>query len=154
MPIVVYVPRGEALRREPEKCCGMFAFKPATGEIVWQTPAPRPECLGRRGCSNARKSPPTAIPGTVFSPSMGAHIRACDTTNGKIIWDFNALRILRQVPHNFSSRHVRLPERRCLRSEGNLQRKPKSPPFIQGVRDLPEVIFADVEAGLGKLWVI
>ena len=89
---LIYVPLGEALRREPEKGGGMFAFKPATGEIVWQTPAPRPECLGRRGCSTAQKSPPTAIPGAVFSPSMDGHIRAYDSKTGKMIWDFNALR--------------------------------------------------------------
>ena len=82
---LIYVPLGEALRREPEKGGGMFAFKPATGEIVWQTPAPRPECLGRRGCSTAQKSPPTAIPGAVFSPSMDGHIRAYDSKTGKII---------------------------------------------------------------------
>ena len=89
---LVYVPLGEASRQEPEKGGGMYAFKPANGEIAWQTPAPRPECLGRRGCSVAQKSPPTAIPGAVFSPSMDGHIRAYDSTTGRIIWDFDALR--------------------------------------------------------------
>ena len=52
------------------------------------------------------------------------------------------------------SRHVRLPEASCLRSEGNLQCKTENPPVIQRVRDLREVVFADVDAGLGELWVI
>ncbi len=89
---LVFVPLGEAERQAPEKGGGMFAFDPATGEIVWQTPAPRPECLGRRGCSSAQKSPPTAIPGAVLSPSMDGHIRAYETKTGGIIWDFDALR--------------------------------------------------------------
>ena len=89
---LVYVPLGEASRQEPEKGGGMYAFEPATGEIAWQTAAPRPECLGERGCSAAQKSPPTAIPGAVFSPSMDGHIRVYDSKTGRIIWDFDALR--------------------------------------------------------------
>ena len=40
----------------------------------------------------AQKSPPTAIPGVVFSPSMDGHVRAHDTRTGKIIWDFDTAR--------------------------------------------------------------
>lgn len=89
---LVFVPLGEALRQEPEKGGGMYAFNPADGKIVWQTPAALPECLGRKGCSTAQKSPPTAIPGAVFSPSMDGHIRAYETKSGRIVWDFDALR--------------------------------------------------------------
>ena len=89
---LVFAPLGEAVRGEPEKGGGLFAFNPATGEIVWQTPAPLPSCLGQRGCSTAQKAPPTVIPGAVFSPSMDGHIRAYDTQTGEIIWDFDAVR--------------------------------------------------------------
>ncbi len=89
---LVYVPLGEADREAREKGGGMFAFRPADGEIVWQTPAPRPACLGERGCSVAQKSPPTAIPGAVISPSMDGRIRAYDAKTGRIVWDFDALR--------------------------------------------------------------
>jgi polyvinyl alcohol dehydrogenase (cytochrome) len=40
----------------------------------------------------SQKSPPTAIPGVVFSPSMDGHVRAHDTKTGKIIWDFDTAR--------------------------------------------------------------
>jgi polyvinyl alcohol dehydrogenase (cytochrome) len=71
---------------------GLFAFDPATGKIVWNEPAPAPGCAGQRGCSVAQKSPPAAIPGVVFSPSMDGHVRAHDSRNGKIIWDFDTAR--------------------------------------------------------------
>ncbi len=68
---------------------GLFAIDPATGKIVWHTPAPVPACSGQRGCSVAQKSPPTAIPGVVFAPSMDGHVRAHDSRTGRIIWDFD-----------------------------------------------------------------
>jgi polyvinyl alcohol dehydrogenase (cytochrome) len=71
---------------------GLFAIDPATGKIVWNTPAPTPGCAGQRGCSVSLKSPPTAIPGVVFAPSMDGHVRAYDTGSGKIIWDFDTAR--------------------------------------------------------------
>jgi polyvinyl alcohol dehydrogenase (cytochrome) len=71
---------------------GLFAIDPATGKIVWHTPAPAPSCAGKRGCSVSQKSPPTAIPGVVFSPSMDGHIRAHDSKTGSVIWDFDTAR--------------------------------------------------------------
>jgi polyvinyl alcohol dehydrogenase (cytochrome) len=71
---------------------GLFAIDPATGKIVWNAPAPVPGCAGKRGCSVSQKSPPSAIPGVVFSPSMDGHVRAHDTRTGKIIWDFDTAR--------------------------------------------------------------
>jgi polyvinyl alcohol dehydrogenase (cytochrome) len=71
---------------------GLFAIDPATGKIVWHTPAPVPSCAGQRGCSVSQKSPPSAIPGVVFSPSMDGHVRAHETKTGKIIWDFDTAR--------------------------------------------------------------
>ena len=68
---------------------GLFAFEPVTGKIVWNEPAPVPPCAGQRGCSVSQKSPPTAIPGVVFEPSMDVHVRAHDTKTGKIMWDFD-----------------------------------------------------------------
>jgi polyvinyl alcohol dehydrogenase (cytochrome) len=76
---------------------GLFAIDPATGKIVWNAPAPAPPCAGQRGCSVSQKSPPTAIPGVVFSPSMDGHLRAYDTKAGKIIWDFDTAREFQTV---------------------------------------------------------
>jgi polyvinyl alcohol dehydrogenase (cytochrome) len=33
----------------------------------------------------------TAIPGVAFSGSLDGHLRAYDTTGGKVVWDFNTL---------------------------------------------------------------
>jgi polyvinyl alcohol dehydrogenase (cytochrome) len=71
---------------------GLFAIDPASGKIVWNEPAPTPSCAGQRGCSVSQKSPPSAIPGVVFSPSMDGHLRAHDTKTGRIIWDFDTAR--------------------------------------------------------------
>ena len=91
---LVFAGLGESPRSAPAEAAktGLFAIDPATGRIVWNEPAPAPGCAGQRGCSVAQKSPPTAIPGVVFSPSMDGHVRAHDTKTGKIIWDFDTAR--------------------------------------------------------------
>jgi len=82
-------PRGDAAATAKT---GLFAFDAATGTVVWNEPAPKPACSGQRGCSVSQKSPPSAIPGVVFEPSMDGHIRAYDSKTGKIIWDFDTAR--------------------------------------------------------------
>jgi polyvinyl alcohol dehydrogenase (cytochrome) len=37
------------------------------------------------------------IPGAVFATSLDGHIRAYDTANGKIIWDYDTLRDFQTV---------------------------------------------------------
>jgi polyvinyl alcohol dehydrogenase (cytochrome) len=88
---LVYAPLADAVRGEPASGGGLFALDAATGKLVWHTPPPKPECIGKPGCSGAQRSPPTVIPGVVFSPSMDGHIRAFDAKTGKIIWDYNAV---------------------------------------------------------------
>jgi polyvinyl alcohol dehydrogenase (cytochrome) len=34
-------------------------------------------------------APPTLIPGAVFAGSMDGHLRAYDTRDGKVLWDFD-----------------------------------------------------------------
>jgi polyvinyl alcohol dehydrogenase (cytochrome) len=34
-------------------------------------------------------APPTVIPGVVFAGSLDGHLRAYDSRNGSVIWDFN-----------------------------------------------------------------
>jgi polyvinyl alcohol dehydrogenase (cytochrome) len=87
---LVFAPLADATRTEPGG--GLFALDPATGKIVWHTPPPKPSCAGQPGCSSAQRSPPTVIPGVVFSPSMDGHIRAFQVKTGAIVWDFDAVR--------------------------------------------------------------
>ncbi|HTA44132.1 MAG TPA: PQQ-binding-like beta-propeller repeat protein [Bryobacteraceae bacterium] len=76
---------------KPEVGGGLVALQLATGEKLWQTPAPKPACLGKPNCSSAQPAPVSAIPGVVFLGSWDGHIRAYEAAAGKIIWDFDTL---------------------------------------------------------------
>ncbi|MGA2116474.1 MAG: PQQ-binding-like beta-propeller repeat protein [Bryobacteraceae bacterium] len=89
---LVFAPLADSVRGDPLAGGGLFALDAATGKLVWHTPPPKPSCAGRRGCSGAQRSPPTVIPGVVFSPSMDGHIRAYRIKNGEIVWDYDAVR--------------------------------------------------------------
>ncbi len=71
---------------------GLFALQIATGAKIWYAPPPKPTCLGRAGCSAAQQAPVTVIPGVVFSGSMDGHLRAYQTSEGNLLWDFDVLR--------------------------------------------------------------
>jgi polyvinyl alcohol dehydrogenase (cytochrome) len=49
------------------------------------------------GCSAAQSAPPTLIPGVVFSGSEDGHLRAYDTKDGSVLWDFNTLQTYHTV---------------------------------------------------------
>jgi polyvinyl alcohol dehydrogenase (cytochrome) len=68
---------------------GLFAIDLRTGKQVWHADPVKPACLGQYGCSPAQMAPPTAIPGVIFSGSLDGHLRAYDTRDGTVIWDFN-----------------------------------------------------------------
>ncbi|MBI1790854.1 MAG: PQQ-binding-like beta-propeller repeat protein [Acidobacteria bacterium] len=76
---------------------GMFALNLATGEKVWHTPAPAPACKGKAGCSAAQMAAVTLMPGAVFSGSMDGHLRAYDTNDGAVLWDFDTLQEFQTV---------------------------------------------------------
>ena len=83
-----YIPVSDVLAA-PADAGGLFALKLATGEKVWNTPAPKLECTGGRGCTGAQSAPVSVIPGVVFSGSVDGHLRAYSTSDGSIIWDYN-----------------------------------------------------------------
>ena len=68
----------------------MAALELRTGRILWRTPAPG--CGDRRPCSPAQGAAVTAIPGVAFSGSVDGHLRAYSATDGKILWDYDAVR--------------------------------------------------------------
>ena len=68
---------------------GLFALDLRNGKQVWHADPDKPPCLGKYGCSAAQMAPPTAIPGVVFSGSLDGHLRAYDTRDGSILWDFD-----------------------------------------------------------------
>ena len=74
---------------------GLSALDPATGKVIWHTPAPKAPCnyAGDRsrdrapgGCMRAQSAVPSAMPGAVFSGTMDGWFRAYDAATGKIIW--------------------------------------------------------------------
>ena len=67
---------------------GMFAYDVETGARRWH--APPPGCDGREQCSPAQSAAVTVIPGVVFSGSVDGHLRAYDTADGSVVWDYNA----------------------------------------------------------------
>ena len=69
---------------------GLFAFEPATGKMLWNTPLPTDTCeAGKRGCQPSLKAPASAMPGVVFAAGGDGHLRAYESKTGKVIWDFN-----------------------------------------------------------------
>src|SRR6266702_2557624 len=87
----IYVALSDINPRKPETGGGMFALRLATGEKVWHTPAPKPPCLGKAGCTAAQMAAVTLIPGVAFSGSMDGHVRAYETREGQIVWDYDTL---------------------------------------------------------------
>ena len=82
---------------KPDAGGGLIALQLATGEKLWQAPAPKPTCVSVPGCSSAQPAPVTAIPGVVFLGSWDGHIRAYETSAGSIIWDFDTARDFQTV---------------------------------------------------------
>jgi polyvinyl alcohol dehydrogenase (cytochrome) len=84
----VYVPVADpgGAARKP----GLTALKIATGEKLWQIPAPPPKCSwGTVRCINSQSAAATVVPGVVFSGTSDGHLRAYATKDGTIIWDFD-----------------------------------------------------------------
>jgi polyvinyl alcohol dehydrogenase (cytochrome) len=92
-----YFPLSDWDDSKPESGGGLFALDLATGKQAWFAPPPKPACLGQFGCSAAQMAPPTVIPGVVFAGSLDGHLRAHDSSNGSILWDFDTVQDFKTV---------------------------------------------------------
>lgn len=90
-----YYPLSDNDDNNPLAGGGLFALDLRNGKQVWFAAPPKPACVGSFGCSAAQMAPPTAIPGVVFAGSLDGHLRAYDTRDGSVIWDFNTAREFR-----------------------------------------------------------
>ena len=84
----VYVPIADpsGTDRKP----GLTALKLATGEVLWNMPAPPAKCSwGSTRCNNSQSAAATVIPGAVFSGTADGILRAYSTKDGSIIWSFD-----------------------------------------------------------------
>ena len=77
---------------------GLSALDPATGKVLWTTPAPKAPChyAGDRSrdytkgeCVRAQSAAPSAMPGVVFSGTMDGWLRAYEAGAGKILWAYS-----------------------------------------------------------------
>jgi polyvinyl alcohol dehydrogenase (cytochrome) len=70
---------------------GVFALNLRNGKQVWYAPPVKPACAGQFGCSAAQMAPPTLTPEAVFAGSLDGHLRAYDTRDGTVLWDFDTV---------------------------------------------------------------
>jgi len=84
-----YFPRSDLDDANPLAGGGLFALDLRTGKQAWYAAPPKPACARLFGCSAAQMAPPTAIPGAIFSGSLDGHLRAYDSRDGSVIWDFD-----------------------------------------------------------------
>jgi polyvinyl alcohol dehydrogenase (cytochrome) len=71
---------------------GLFALDLRTGKKVWYSAPVKPECVKEYGCSAAQMAPPTVIGNVVLAGSLDGHLRAYDSRDGSVLWDFNTHR--------------------------------------------------------------
>ena len=78
---------------DPNTGGGLHAIRLATGEKLWSTTPPPPDCAGApAGCGRAQSAALTLVPGVVFSGSLDGHLRGYSTADGKVLWDFATAR--------------------------------------------------------------
>lgn len=84
---------GEGRPGAPAGKPGLSALDPATGKIVWHTPAPKAPCVyasdkGKpSNCMRAQSAAPAIMPGIVFQGALDGWFRAYDSATGKIVWE-------------------------------------------------------------------
>lgn len=80
--------RGSAAERGPAKP-GLHAISPATGALLWHTPAPTPVCAWDTPCTPAMTAAPLVTADVVFAGSADGHERAYSATDGRTLWEFD-----------------------------------------------------------------
>lgn len=73
---------------------GIYALDLMNGNVVWK--ATTPDC-GKPFCLRANSAAPLVVPGVVFAGALDGYIRAYDSDNGNIIWDFNTVQEFKTV---------------------------------------------------------
>ena len=77
---------------------GLSALDPATGKVLWYTPAPKAPCsyagdrsrdTARGACIRAQSAAISVMPGIVFSGTADGWFRAYDSRTGRIVWAYS-----------------------------------------------------------------
>jgi polyvinyl alcohol dehydrogenase (cytochrome) len=86
----VYLPVSDIRTPAPG---GLHAVDLETGKRIWFQPPPPLKCKATGAtCNAALISPPTLIPGVLFSGSNDGALRAHSTKDGSILWEFDTNR--------------------------------------------------------------
>lgn len=90
----VYVPISDVWEHMADQGAagGIVAVDFNTSEAKWEQPAVTPDCQGTDGCIAGQPQAAAVIPGLIFSGSMDAHMRVYRTSDGKVVWDYDANR--------------------------------------------------------------
>ena len=88
---LTYAASSEALEKAPGDAGGLTAVRVADGQTLWDAPPFQDTCGSRVGCTTGQPAAVTSIPGVVFSGSLDGHLRAYDTTSGRVIWDVDTV---------------------------------------------------------------
>lgn len=67
---------------------GMFALDITSGKTLWYTPA-EDVCGSREFCQPGLSAAASAIDGAVIGGSMDGHLRAYDSKDGAVLWDYD-----------------------------------------------------------------
>lgn len=67
---------------------GLYAIELINGKVVWSQPSPSVE----KGKIPANSAVPLAMSDLVLSGTLDGHIRAYDSKNGAILWDFDTVK--------------------------------------------------------------
>lgn len=89
-------PQGFHLEPDPTHGGGLTAIDLATGRVHWTAP-PVLACGTRKRCAPSQSAAVTAIDGVAFSAAVDGHLRAYAAMDGKVMWDFDAIRSFETV---------------------------------------------------------
>ena len=68
---------------------GLYALDPTSGALLWSA-LPDDACHGRPFCDPGILASIAVIPGAVFAGHMDGRVRAYDSTNGKVLWQYDS----------------------------------------------------------------
>ena len=86
---VGYFPVSDLLAGQ-EAAGGLHALRLDTGTPVWEARPSRADCKDPKNCTQAQSAAITLIPGAVFSGTTTGLMRAYDTSDGRVIWTYDA----------------------------------------------------------------
>jgi polyvinyl alcohol dehydrogenase (cytochrome) len=87
-----FVSLSNAFEKKPGEAGGLVSVNLADGKPRWTAPPSADTCAGRTGCSTGQPAAVSAMPGVIFSGALDGHLRAYESSTGKVIWDVDTAR--------------------------------------------------------------